>query len=122
MMGGVGLALLTAGLLLVGVLGVHAAWWDVVWRLALARAEFALFQAPNNRLLMSSVPRERSGAGSGMLSTARLLGQAMGAAIAAICFAQAEARGVAAGATAAVFTGAAFAALATVFSCLRLGR
>ncbi len=121
-MGGVGLALMTIGMLLVGFLPAHAAWWDVAWRMAICGAGFALFQTPNNRLLISSVPRERSGAGSGMLSTARLLGQAMGAAMVAICFSLTDASGVAVGAAAAVFTGAAFAGFATVLSCLRLGR
>ena len=122
LLGGVGLAVMTLGMLLVGFMPAHAAWWDVAWRMAVTGAGFALFQAPNNRLLISSVPRERSGAGSGMLSTARLLGQAMGAAIAAICFSVTQSDGIAHGASVAVFTGAAFAGVATVLSCLRLGR
>jgi DHA2 family multidrug resistance protein-like MFS transporter len=122
LLGGAGLAVLTAGLLLIGFLPPHAAWWDIAWRMAVSGAGFAIFQAPNNRLLISSVPRERSGAGSGMISTSRLLGQAVGAAMVAICFSFTHDQGVAVGATTAVFVGAAFAGLATVLSCLRLGR
>lgn len=122
LLGGIGLGVMTLGMLLIGFLPAHPAWWDVAWRMALAGAGFALFQAPNNRLLISSVPRERSGAGSGMLSTSRLLGQAIGAAMVAICFSLTEAQGVAVGALTAVFTGAAFAAVATVLSSLRLVR
>ncbi|MCX7381280.1 MAG: MFS transporter [Alphaproteobacteria bacterium] len=122
LMGGIGLAIMTCGMLAVGLLPEHPAWWDVAWRMSMAGAGFALFQAPNNRLLISSVPRERSGAGSGMLSTSRLLGQSMGAAMVAICFSLTEGSGVAHGAVVAVFTGAAFAAIATVLSSLRMIR
>ena len=122
LLGAVGLSLLTAGLLAVALLPEGAAWWNVAWRMSLSGAGFALFQSPNNRLLIASVPRERTGAGSGMLSTARLLGQSLGAASVAICFTLTQHQGVARGATAAVLTGAAFAALATVLSSLRLTR
>jgi DHA2 family multidrug resistance protein-like MFS transporter len=122
LLGGIGLAVLTCGLLLIGLLPEHAAWWNIAWRMSLSGAGFAIFQAPNNRLLISSVPRERSGAGSGMLSTARLLGQSLGAATVAICFQATQAHGVAGGATVAVFTGAGFAALATVLSSLRMAQ
>lgn len=45
---------------------------------------FGLFQAPNNRLMMTSAPRDRSGGAGGMLATARVTGQSVGAALAAI--------------------------------------
>ena len=45
---------------------------------------FGLFQSPNNRLMMTSAPRDRSGGAGGMLATARLTGQSIGAALAAI--------------------------------------
>jgi len=122
LLGGIGLGIMTIGMLLVGLLPLHPAWWDVAWRMSMAGAGFALFQAPNNRLLISSVPRERSGAGSGMLSTSRLLGQAIGAAMVAICFSTMQSQGIAQGATLAVFTGATFAGLATVLSSLRMLR
>jgi DHA2 family multidrug resistance protein-like MFS transporter len=60
--------------------------WDIVWRLAICGMGFGLFQSPNNRVLITSAPRERSGGASGMLSTARLFGQSIGAALAAIIF------------------------------------
>jgi DHA2 family multidrug resistance protein-like MFS transporter len=47
---------------------------------------FGFFQSPNNRTLLSAAPRSRSGAAGGMLGTARLLGQALGAAAVAILF------------------------------------
>jgi len=57
-----------------------------VWRMALCGIGFGLFQSPNNRAILGLAPRARSGAAGGMLSTARLLGQAMGAALVAILF------------------------------------
>ncbi|MCC9623114.1 MFS transporter [Thalassospira sp. MA62] len=56
----------------------------IIAALALCGAGFGLFQAPNNRLMMTSAPKARAGGASGMLSTARLTGQSVGAAIAAI--------------------------------------
>jgi DHA2 family multidrug resistance protein-like MFS transporter len=57
---------------------------NIVWPLVLCGFGFGLFQASNNRTMMLSAPRERSGGASGMQSTARLLGQSFGAALAAI--------------------------------------
>jgi MFS family permease len=85
-LGGIGLASLSAGLLLVLALPPHAPFWDFAWRMSLCGAGFGFFQAPNNRLIIGSAPRERSGAGSGMLSTARLVGQTTGAALVAVSF------------------------------------
>ena len=47
---------------------------------------FALFQTPNNRILLLSAPRERSGAAGAMQGTARLTGQTFGAIWMAILF------------------------------------
>ncbi len=54
--------------------------------MALCGLGFGFFQTPNNRTLMASAPRPRSGAAGGMLGTARLLGQTLGAAAVAILF------------------------------------
>jgi DHA2 family multidrug resistance protein-like MFS transporter len=54
--------------------------------MALCGLGFGFFQSPNNRTLMSSAPRARTGAAGGMLATARLLGQTLGAASVAILF------------------------------------
>ena len=39
---------------------------------------FGLFQTPNNRILLLSAPKARSGAAGAMQGTARLLGQTLG--------------------------------------------
>jgi DHA2 family multidrug resistance protein-like MFS transporter len=119
-LGGVGLAVMAAGLAAAALLAPGAAWWDVAWRLGLCGAGFALFQSPNNRLLIASAPRERSGAGSGMLSTARLLGQTLGAASVALVFGLTSAAGIEVGAEVSIALGAGFAVLATLVSVLRL--
>jgi DHA2 family multidrug resistance protein-like MFS transporter len=122
LLGGLGLAGMCVGMILIALLPAHAAWPDVVWRMALAGAGFGFFQSPNNRLLISSVPHERSGAGSGILSSARLLGQTTGAALVAVCFGLTEAGGVGKGALVAVTLGAVFCGTASVLSSLRLVR
>ena len=43
---------------------------------------FGLFQAPNNRLMLTAAPRPRSGSAAGMAAMARLLGQMSGVAAA----------------------------------------
>ena len=69
-------------------LPAHPATLDVVWRMALSGAGFGLFQSPNNRTMIAAAPRERSGGASGMLGTARLLGQTIGAALVALLLAR----------------------------------
>ena len=49
-------------------------------------AGFGFFQSPNNHMLLSSAPNHRAGSASGMLSTARLTGQAVGASLVALLF------------------------------------
>ena len=47
--------------------------------LALAGLGFGVFQPANNRLLLLSAPRARSGAAGGVQGTTRLFGQTLGA-------------------------------------------
>lgn len=54
--------------------------------LALAGVGFGLFQSPNNHTIITSAPAQRSGAASGMLGTARLTGQSLGATLVALLF------------------------------------
>ena len=85
-LGGCGLAAMTLGLLSLLLLPADAGTADIAWRMALSGLGFGFFQSPNNRALISSAPRERSGAASGMLSTSRLLGQTFGAALVALSY------------------------------------
>lgn len=79
LLGGLGLAVFACGLYALSRIGAHMAAGDIVWRMALSGLGFGLFQSPNNRAMIASAPRERSGAAGGMLATARLLGQTTGA-------------------------------------------
>ncbi|MGB6487993.1 MAG: MFS transporter [Steroidobacteraceae bacterium] len=85
-LGGAGLFTLSAGLLLLATMPHPGTAWDFIWRMAVCGAGFGLFQSPNNRAMLASAPRARSGAAGGMLSTARLLGQTVGAAGVAVLF------------------------------------
>lgn len=86
LLGGIGLAVLTVGLALLATTGPHPNAFDIGWRMAVCGLGFGLFQSPNNRQIISSAPRHRSGGASGMLGTARLTGQTLGAAIVALIF------------------------------------
>ena len=55
--------------------------------MALGGLGFGFFQAPNNRTMIAAAPRSRAGAAGGMLATARLTGQTMGATLVAVFFA-----------------------------------
>ncbi|HTW35461.1 MAG TPA: MFS transporter [Rhizomicrobium sp.] len=116
LLGGVGLLLFAAGLLSLAFLPVHPAPWDLVWRMALAGAGFGLFQAPNNRTMIAAAPRERSGGASGMLGTARLLGQTVGAALVALLLARYGMDGT----RLALLLGTGFAVVGGALSMLRL--
>jgi DHA2 family multidrug resistance protein-like MFS transporter len=86
LLAGCGLALLAAGLLLLACLRAGAGTELIVCFLAFCGIGFGFFQAPNNRILLTSVPRSRTGAAGGMLASARLTGQTTGATLAAILF------------------------------------
>ena len=110
-LGGIGLRCLRP-LLSLATIGAHPGTVDIVWRMALCGAG-GLFQSPNNRAMLSSAPRERSGGAGGMLSTARLTGQTLGAALVALIFAVPDR-----GPTIALYVAAAFAAVAAVVSSI----
>jgi DHA2 family multidrug resistance protein-like MFS transporter len=80
---------------------------------------FGFFQSPNNRAIIVSAPRERSGSAGAIQSTARLLGQTIGAALVALIFGFAGPSG-GTGPTIAIFLAAGFSALATIASVFRL--
>ncbi|MGC5777502.1 MFS transporter [Methylobacterium sp. NFXW15] len=86
LLGGVGLVVMAVGVALLALLPEGAPFFDIVWRLTLCGLGFGLFQSPNNRIIVTSAPRERSGGASGMQSTARLTGQSLGAAMVAVLF------------------------------------
>lgn len=87
LLGGAGLAVMAAGLLLLAFLPGIPHDFDIVWRLVLCGLGFGLFQSPNNSILSGFRPaRTKQAAASGWLATARLLGQTTGAALVAMLF------------------------------------
>jgi DHA2 family multidrug resistance protein-like MFS transporter len=116
LLGGIGLVLFAAGLATLALLPDNPGIGDVVWRMALSGAGFGLFQTPNNRTMIAAAPRERSGGASGMLGTARLLGQTTGAALVALFLARSPADGT----QVSLFAGVGFALLGALLSLLRL--
>jgi MFS transporter, DHA2 family, multidrug resistance protein len=115
-LGGIGLILLGIGMTLLATLPASPSIPDIVWRMVICGIGFGFFQTPNMKALMSSAPPHRSGSASGIVATARLTGQTIGAALAAFCFAIAGHEG----ATYALALGAGFAALGSAMSFLRL--
>lgn len=118
LLGGIGLALLATGLALCAVLPDAPAGWRIAAPLALCGIGFGLFQSPNNHTIVTSAPLRRAGAASGMLGTARLTGQSLGAVLLGLIFSVAGVRE--GGPAFALGLAAALAGASSVFSLLRL--
>ena len=115
-LGGLGLVLLGIGMALLAALPASPGVVNIVWRMVICGIGFGLFQTPNMKAIMSSAPPHRSGSASGIVATARLIGQTTGAALAALCFSLAGHQGAALALT----LGAGFAGLGSLMSFLRL--
>lgn len=83
LLGGIGMSIATAALLLLAFLPEHATHADIVWRMAMSGAGFGLFLAPNGRLIVHSAPHARAASAGGLISTTRLTGQTLGATVVA---------------------------------------
>jgi DHA2 family multidrug resistance protein-like MFS transporter len=116
LLGGIGLLLFAGGLGSLATLPANPSHFDVAWRMALAGAGFGLFQTPNNRTMIAAALRERTGGASGMLGTARLLGQTTGAALVALFLGRFAAEGT----QISLLTAVGFALTGAVLSMLRL--
>jgi DHA2 family multidrug resistance protein-like MFS transporter len=119
LLGGIGMGLLALGFALLAGLPAHPSNSAIVCCLVLCGAGFGLFQSPNNHTIVTSVPLNRSGGASGMLATARLSGQTLGALTMAIVFSFTNAHD-GHGPIIALILAAVFAAAAGVSSSLRL--
>lgn len=85
-LGGVGMTIFALGLCMLATLGEISGHWDLIWRMAVCGIGIGLFQTPNNVTITTSAPIQRSGGASGMLGTARVLGQTLGTAMVAVLF------------------------------------
>lgn len=116
LLGGIGLAILSAGMVSLALMPSDPSALGIVIRMIICGIGFGFFQAPNQKALMTSAPRERSSGASGTIAMARLIGQATGAALVALSFGISGSHGP----VLALSIGAAFAAVGSVASALRL--
>jgi DHA2 family multidrug resistance protein-like MFS transporter len=115
-LGSIGLAIVGFGFVLLAVLPAHPAIPDILWRIAVCGGGMGLFQQPNARAIILAAPRERSGGAGAIQSSARLLGQSIGAAMVALVF---GVSGGGRGAVTALELASGFAAIAAVVSVTR---
>ncbi len=80
----VGLGLIGLGLMVISRLGLATDYQSVLWPLLLVGLGHGIFQAPNNTSIMDSVPRDKFGISSGVMSLVREIGRSVGTAVASI--------------------------------------
>lgn len=83
----VGMAVFVVGVALLLTCGSQPDEWNIAWRMAVCGIGFGLFQTPNNIVMVMATPVNRSGGAGGMQSTARLVGQTLGATLVSSIFA-----------------------------------
>ena len=115
-LGGIGLILLSAGMASLALMPQNPDALGIAWRMMLCGAGFGFFQSPNLRALLSSAPPERAGGASGIVATARNIGQSIGAVLVAFCLTL----GGDEGAILALWLGSAVAILGSAVSFSRL--
>ncbi|MGY2170514.1 MFS transporter [Pseudomonas gingeri] len=116
LLGGIGLGVLALGMLSLALLPSDPSALDIGIRMVICGLGFGFFQSPNQKALMTSAPRERSSGASGMIATARLIGQSTGAALVALSFGLSATHGP----VIALYIGAGFATAACLASFSRL--
>jgi DHA2 family multidrug resistance protein-like MFS transporter len=83
-LGVTGMAIAVIALLLLAFMPQQPGAFGIAWRLSLCALGFGLFFAPNSRLLIGQAPKARAAAAGGLLSTSRLSGQTLAAAMVGI--------------------------------------
>jgi EmrB/QacA subfamily drug resistance transporter len=78
----IGMAIVSASIFALSLLGATAAWWDTALRLMALGTGHAFFSSPNTNATMSSVDRRQYGVAAAILSTMRFTGQAISLAVA----------------------------------------
>ncbi len=82
----IGLSIASVSILSLGFLSSKSGFMDVVLRLALLGLGMGLFQAPNNSIIMGSLPKEQLGIAAGTLGTMRNMGMVIGVAVSGAVF------------------------------------
>lgn len=117
-LGGAGLLMLSGGMASLALLPAAPSAAGIACRMGLCGVGFGFFQSPNLRALMANAAPGRSGAASGVVAVARLLGQATGAALVALCLTLSGDRG----AELSLWLGCGFSLLGSIASFLRVAR
>jgi DHA2 family multidrug resistance protein-like MFS transporter len=113
---GVGLTVMALGLAALSLVPAHPTGFDIAWRMVVCGLGFGFFNTPNNRAIITSAPRQRTGGASGMQAAARLFGQTTGAALVALVFGLAPLNGT----TVTLICGACISIAAAGVSLLRM--
>lgn len=82
----IGISTVGVGLLLMAAFPLADFIWPIIPFMMICGVGYGLFQIPNNRVMLTSAPKTRSGAAGGAQASARQFGQAIGAAIMAVLF------------------------------------
>ncbi len=82
----IGVGISSVSILWLGFLSSSSGSIDVVLRLALLGLGMGLFQAPNNSIIMGSLPKEQLGIAAGTLGTMRNTGMVLGVAVSGAVF------------------------------------
>ncbi len=81
-----GMACLATGMFLMGQLGAGGSDRQIILRLGLIGLGIGLFTTPNNSAIMGAMPRTHQGLGSGIVATARTIGNVLGVAVSGSLF------------------------------------
>lgn len=82
-----GMGVFICGITLLLMCGNNPSEWNIAWRIAICGVGYGMFQTPNNIVMVMATPLHRTGGAGGMQSTARLVGQTLGATIVSFVFA-----------------------------------
>lgn len=82
----IGIAFGTISILSLGFLDKNSGFIDIALRLALLGLGMGLFQAPNNSIIMGSLPIEQLGIAAGIMGTMRNMGMVIGVAVSGAVF------------------------------------
>ena len=121
----VGMLLLAAGLVALGLLVADGSLTQIAAALALFGLGIGIFVSPNNSALMGAAPRNRQGIASGVLATSRNVGMVLGVGFAGAIFTTVTARaaspsaGLVAGVRASLLSAAGVALMGAVTSAVR---
>jgi DHA2 family multidrug resistance protein-like MFS transporter len=118
LLSGIGAGGMALGLLWIALLPLSASNSWIMAGMFMAGLGFGFFQTPNNRAMLSSAPRSRSGAAGGLQATTRVFGQSLGTALVAIAFSVSTAHGSLTG----VVMASVCAALAILINTVRANR